>query len=60
MVINEATPSGLRLLPRDDQVSQLKNDYRQMQQMFFEEPPTFDRIIEKLRGIEKEIKEIEI
>ena len=56
----EATPSGLRLLPRDDQMSALKNDYRQMQQMFFEEPPTFDQIIEKLRGIEKEINRISV
>lgn len=54
----EATPAGLRLLPRDDQMSALKNDYRQMQQMFFEEPPTFDQIIERLRGIEKEINRI--
>ena len=54
----EATPAGLRLLPREDQMSALKNDYRQMQQMFFEEPPTFDQIIEKLRGIEKEINRI--
>jgi len=54
----EATPAGLRLLPREDQMSALKNDYRQMQQMFFEEPPTFDKIIEKLRGIEKEINRI--
>lgn len=56
----EATPSGLRLLPRDDQRSSLKNDYRQMQQMFFEEPPTFDQIIEKLRGIEKQINRISV
>ena len=56
----EATPSGLRLLPREDQMSALKNDYRQMQQMFFEEPPTFDQIIEKLRGIEKEINRISV
>ena len=54
----EATPAGLRLLPREDQMSALKNDYRQMQQMFFEEPPTFDQIIEKLRDIEKEINRI--
>jgi len=39
-------------------MSALKNDYRQMQQMFFEESPTFDQIIEKLRGIEKEINRI--
>ncbi len=54
----EATPAGLRLLPREDQMNALKNDYRQMQQMFFEEPPTFDQIIEKLRAIEKEINRI--
>ena len=54
----EATPAGLRLLPREDQMSTIKNDYRQMQQMFFEEPPAFDRIIEKLRVLEKEINGI--
>ncbi|MBF0532605.1 MAG: nucleotidyl transferase AbiEii/AbiGii toxin family protein [Candidatus Omnitrophica bacterium] len=54
----EATPAGLRLLPRNDQMRALKIDYRQMQQMFFEEPPTFDQIIERLRGIEKEINKI--
>jgi len=53
-----AKPGSLRFLPRDDQLSQLKNDYRQMQQMFFEEPPSFEQIIEKLRGIEKEINRI--
>ncbi len=56
----EATPSGLRLLPREDQMNALKNDYRQMQQMFFEEPPTFDRVIEKLRGIEKQINSMKM
>jgi hypothetical protein len=51
----EATPSGLRLLPRKDQMSALKSDYRQMQQMFFEEPPAFDQIIKKLQVLEKKI-----
>ena len=54
----EAKPGTLRLVPRDNQVSQLKNDYRQMQQMFFEEPPSFERIIEKLRVIEDQINEV--
>ena len=53
---DEAKPGTLHLVPRDNQVSQLKNDYRQMQQMFFEEPPSFDRVIEKLRVIEEQIK----
>ncbi len=56
----EAASSDLRLLPREDQMSALKNDYRQMQQMFFEEPPAFDRIIEKLRGVEKEINNLSV
>jgi len=51
----EAMPGSLRLVPRDDQVSQLKNDYRQMEQMFFDEPPAFERIIEKLRVMEEQI-----
>jgi len=34
----EAKPGSLRLVPRDEQISQLKTDYRQMQQMFFEDP----------------------
>ena len=54
----EAKPGSLRLVPRDDQISQLKNDYRQMQQMFFEDPPLFENIIEKLRGIEEQINRI--
>ncbi|MBI3990706.1 MAG: nucleotidyl transferase AbiEii/AbiGii toxin family protein, partial [Candidatus Omnitrophica bacterium] len=54
----EATPAGLRLLPREDQMSALKNDYRQMQQMFFEEPPSLDQIVEKLQELEKEINRI--
>ena len=55
---DEAKPGTLRLVPRDNQVSQLKNDYRQMQQMFFEEPPSFERIIERLRGTEEQINRI--
>jgi len=52
---NTAKPGTLRLVPRDDQTSQLRNDYRLMQQMFFQEPPSFERIIDKLRDVEKQI-----
>jgi len=54
----EAKPGGLRLLPREDQKGQLKTDYRQMQEMFFEDPPSFDSILEKLKKVEKEINRI--
>jgi hypothetical protein len=53
-----AKPGSLRLVPPDEHLVQLNDDYRQMQQMFFEDPPAFDQIIEKLRGIEKEINKI--
>ena len=51
----EAKPGGLKLLPREDQVSQFKTDYRQMQEMFFEDPPSFDSILEKLKIVEEKI-----
>jgi len=51
----EAKPGSLRLAPRGDQIIQLKTDYRQMQQMFFEEPPSFENIVEKLKSVEEEI-----
>ncbi|MGA1842778.1 MAG: nucleotidyl transferase AbiEii/AbiGii toxin family protein [bacterium] len=54
----EAKPGSLRLVPRDDQISQLKTDYRQMQQMFFEDPPSFESIVEKLRSVENKINSI--
>jgi len=54
----EAKPGGLKLSPREDQKGQLKTDYRQMQEMFFENPPLFDSILEKLKKVEKEINRI--
>lgn len=56
----EAKPGSLRLVPRDEQISQLKTDYRQMQQMFFEDPPSFESIVEKLWGIEDKINRIKL
>lgn len=54
----EAKPGSLRLVPRDDQISQLKADYRQMQQMFFDDPSSFESIVEKLRNVEDKINRI--
>ena len=54
----EAKPGSLRLVPRDDQIGQLKTDYRQMQQMFFEDPPSFESILKKLKDIEDKINRI--
>lgn len=54
----EAKPGSLRLMPRNEQVSQLKTDYRQMQEMFFEDPPSFESILEKLKIVENNINSI--
>lgn len=53
-----ARPGSLRLMPQDDHLVQLNEDYRQMQQMFFEDPPSFESIVEKLRGVENKINRI--
>jgi len=53
-----AKPGSLRLMPKDEHVAQLNADYRQMQEMFFEDPPSFDNILEKIKIIEDRINRI--
>ncbi len=55
-----AKPGSFRLMPQDDYLVQLNEDYRQMQQMFFEDPPSFESIVEKLRGAEDKINRIKL
>ena len=45
----------LHLVPKKEQLNSLEVDYRQMQPMFFKQPPEFERMIEKLYVIEKRI-----
>lgn len=54
----EAKPGSLKLMPREEQVSQLKADYRQMQEMFFEDSPSFENILEKLKKVEDQINSV--
>ena len=56
----KAKPGSLRLVPRDDQISQLKIDYQQMEQMFFESPPPFESILTKLQELEKRINGLKV
>jgi hypothetical protein len=52
----DLTKSGsFRLSPSADQVPALARDYREMQEMFFREPPNFSAILEALPPLEKEI-----
>ena len=53
-----AKPGSLRLMPQDEHIIQLNEDYRQMQEMFFEDPPPFESILEKLKTAEEEINRI--
>jgi len=51
----EAVPGTMRLLPHPDLEKVLRTDYADMQDMIFEDPPTFEQVLEELRRLENEI-----
>ena len=51
----DAKPGTLRIVPPDARLAELEQDYRKMQEMIFREPPTFERLLDLLRQIEREI-----
>jgi len=53
----EAKPGTLRLVPPDARLPELEQDYHNMREMIFGEPPTFEHLIDVLREIEREINE---
>lgn len=50
-----ARPGSLRLLPAQERLVALKQDYRAMEVMIFGQPPAFDEIIGRLLALEREI-----
>jgi len=50
-----AKPGSLLLMPKNEHIAQLNADYEQMQQMFFEDSPSFENILEKLKIAENKI-----
>ena len=46
---------SLKLLPNDEQIKVLKDDYKKMEEMFMAEHPTFDEVIDTLTALEKQI-----
>ncbi len=50
-----AVPGSFRLLPDAYRLADLERDYRDMREMFFEEPPSWAQVIERLRRLEQEI-----
>ena len=51
----EAKPGTLRLVPDDARIKELRNDYAQMEPMFFGDIPEFDAIVKRLRQLEDTI-----
>ncbi|MDP9202571.1 MAG: nucleotidyl transferase AbiEii/AbiGii toxin family protein [Gemmatimonadota bacterium] len=50
-----AIPGSFCLMPHPSTVDALRNDYRMMNEMFFEEPPEFDQILLEIAALEKRI-----
>lgn len=50
-----ARPGTFRIVPPDHRLSELRTDYRQMQPMFLEVPPSFDQLIVGLTEAEERI-----
>ena len=50
-----AVPGTLRLVPPDARIPNLRQDYRSMEAMFFDEPPSLDNVISTLSELEHEI-----
>ena len=53
-----AKPGSLRLMPLDEHLALLNDDYRQMKDMFFDDPPSFESVLKKLKTAEEEINRI--
>lgn len=57
---DEAKRGFFYLVPKDaERLKGLKVDYRQMEPMFFKDPPTFDEIIAGLRKMEDRINKVQ-
>lgn len=57
--LEEATKDKLKLVPTDEEtIEKLKQDYKQMQDMFFQTPPDFDEILSYLSALEQDIHDI--
>jgi hypothetical protein len=50
-----AVPGTLMLVPPETISPSLATDYRGMRMMFFEEPPSFDRVLGQLRALQQQV-----
>ncbi len=51
-----AVPKSLRLIPPDDRIESLRQDYAAMKAMIFGEPPAFEGLIETLATLEHDLR----
>lgn len=51
----EAVPGTLRLVPPQERLGELRDDYEQMGEMIFADPPAFEDVIESLAVLESRI-----
>ena len=50
-----AVPGSFRLLPDQPRLEELERDYREMREMFFEEPMAWPAVVKRLRGLQEAI-----
>ena len=50
-----AKPGTFRLIPPDNRLPELLRDYQSMRDMFLDQPPSFDKVLEILRNLESRI-----
>ena len=50
-----AVPGSFHLVPSPERRAQIERDYRGMADMFMATPPSFDSILQVLRGLEERI-----
>lgn len=54
-----ARPGTIRLLPDEDQLTELARDYRRMETMFYSSPPEWKVLVHELRRLERAINNLE-
>lgn len=55
----DATPEKIRLVPSDETIARLADDYGNMQEMLFGLKPSFDVIMQGLRTLESEMHQLD-
>lgn len=55
---DKAYIGNVKLIPSDESINALKEDYKNMEEMFFNKPPTFEEILDLLKNLQDEINKL--